>query len=110
MDLYVQNNCAQSINVHVSAGRFSAESRDFSVEIAPYSEELIYQCKDIFELERKDIPHYIQELNILNGNDTLEINILDTCKWGFEILTLYKPLKSTYHSKATISINPENFE
>ncbi|MDR3060026.1 MAG: hypothetical protein LBU84_18045 [Prevotella sp.] len=108
MELYVQNNCDQSITVQGSAEHYP--STEFYITIKPHSTELIYQCETINHIEKSDIPHFITSLNIVKEGEIFNANPLDTNRWTFEEITPYKFGKSHFRSKATIFINSGDFE
>jgi hypothetical protein len=110
MDLYIKNTCNTAIIIDVKTGRFKAEESTIIDTIGSYSQRLIYRCETIIRIKKSNIPYFVQQLDITKENKKLLINPLDTNRWVFEEITPYKLFKSNYLSKATLTINPEDFE
>jgi hypothetical protein len=110
MDLHIQNNCNQKLSVLAFVGRYKAEEQTLRLEIEPYSDKLVYQCETINEISKESIPYFVQRLTITMDGKATSINPLDADRWIFEEISEYKLFQSYYHSRATLSINPEDFE
>jgi hypothetical protein len=110
MDLYIQNNCNQPIIIRTVTSGYYGNIQTFIDTINPHTQSFIYQCESIGSFSVRAIPVYLQEMHIEKEGKTIIYNPLDTNRWIFKEMTPYKLFKSKYHSKATLTITPEDFE